>query len=148
MSVKLGIFKGEDKPNVLTAWDYYEKGLDFNRQLNLDEKVRTNENFYVGAQWEGVQANGLPTPVFNFMKRVVGFIVATITSDNLKVNASALENTPATDQLADPVRIVNEEFEALIEQNDIPAPFRGAASGMIAAGIMSMAFMGFSGIVK
>lgn len=121
MSVKLGIFKGEDKPDVLTAWEYYEKGLDFNRQLNLDEKVRTNENFYVGAQWEGVQANGLPTPVFNFMKRVVGFITATITSDNLKVNASALENTPATDKLADPVRIVNEEFEALIEQNDIPA---------------------------
>lgn len=35
-----------------------------------------------------------------------------------------------------------------LEQNDIPAPFRGAASGMIAAGIMSMAFMGFAGIVK
>ena len=35
-----------------------------------------------------------------------------------------------------------------LEQNDIPAPFRGAASGMIAAGIMSMAFMGFAGVVK
>ncbi len=68
-----------------------------------------------------MQANGLPTPVFNFLKRVVGFIVATITSDNLKVNASALENTPATEALADPVRVVNEEFEALIEHNDIPA---------------------------
>ena len=121
MSMKLGIFAGEDKPTVETAWDFYEKGLSFNRQINLDETVKANENFYIGKQWEGVQANGLPTPVFNFLKRVVGFIVATITSDNLKVNASALENTPATDALNDPVRIVNEEFEALIEHNDIPA---------------------------
>lgn len=68
-----------------------------------------------------MQANGLPTPVFNFLKRVVGFIVATITSDNIKVNVSALENTPSTDTLSDPVRIVSEEFEALIEHNDVPA---------------------------
>lgn len=119
--MKLGIFNGEDKPNVNIAWEYYENGLRFNDQINLDETVRANENFYVGKQWEGVQANGLPTPVFNFLKRVVGFITATITSDNLKVNASALENTPDTDSLTDPVRIVNEEFEALIEQNDIPS---------------------------
>jgi hypothetical protein len=119
--MKLGIFKGEDKPSVETAWGYYENGLRFNDQINLDETVRANENFYVGKQWEGVQANGLPTPVFNFLKRVVGFITATINSDNIKVNASVLENTPATDELTDPVRIVNEEFEALIEQNDIPS---------------------------
>ena len=68
-----------------------------------------------------MNANGLPTPQFNILKRVVGFIVATITSDNLKVNATALANTPNTDELVEPVRIVNEEFEALIEANDIPA---------------------------
>lgn len=121
MSVKLGIFNGEDKPDVKTAWEFYEKGKEFNDQVNLDETVKVNENFFIGKQWEGVQANGLPTPVFNFMKRVVGFIVATITSDNIKVNASALENTPATEALADPVRVVNEEFEALIEHNNVPA---------------------------
>lgn len=30
---------------------------------------------------------------------------------------------------------------------DIPVPFQGAAIGLIAAGIMSLAFMGFSGLV-
>lgn len=30
---------------------------------------------------------------------------------------------------------------------DVPAPFQGAAIGLIAAGIMSLAFMGFSGLV-
>lgn len=31
---------------------------------------------------------------------------------------------------------------------DIPAPFRGSAIAMITAGLMSVAFMGFSGLVK
>ncbi len=30
---------------------------------------------------------------------------------------------------------------------DVPAPFKGAAIGMITAGLMSLAFMGFSGLV-
>lgn len=30
---------------------------------------------------------------------------------------------------------------------DVPTPFRGAAIGMITAGLMSLAFMGFSGLV-
>lgn len=31
---------------------------------------------------------------------------------------------------------------------DVPAPFRGAAIGMVTAGLMSLAFMGFSGLVS
>jgi electron transport complex protein RnfA len=31
---------------------------------------------------------------------------------------------------------------------DVPMPFQGAAIGLITAGLMSMAFMGFSGLVK
>lgn len=31
---------------------------------------------------------------------------------------------------------------------DVPSPFRGAAIGMVTAGLMSLAFMGFTGLVK
>ncbi len=31
---------------------------------------------------------------------------------------------------------------------DVPTPFRGAAIGMVTAGLMSLAFMGFTGLVK
>ncbi|MBX9914226.1 MAG: electron transport complex subunit RsxA [Pseudomonadaceae bacterium] len=31
---------------------------------------------------------------------------------------------------------------------DVPLPFRGAAIGMITAGLMSLAFMGFAGLIK
>jgi electron transport complex protein RnfA len=42
-------------------------------------------------------------------------------------------------------------FAALRERiaiADVPLPFRGAAIGMITAGLMSLAFMGFAGLIK
>ncbi|MDN5342917.1 electron transport complex subunit RsxA [Oceanotoga sp. DSM 15011] len=42
-------------------------------------------------------------------------------------------------------------FSAIREKldlNDIPAPFKGTAVALITAGLLSMAFMGFSGLVK
>lgn len=124
MSEDLGLFNGKDKPTAETVWSFYQKGLVFNSAVNLDETVKSNENFFIGKQWEGVQANGLPTPQFNILKRVVGFIVASITTDNIKVNATALANTPATDELVEPVRVVNEEMDALTEHNNIPSLLR------------------------
>ena len=124
---KLGLFKGEDKPSVDIVWDFYEEGKTFNQRINLDETVKANENFYVGKQWEGVQANGLPTPVFNILKRVVGFIIATITTDNLKINVTALENSVNTESYQELVRIMNEEMEAIMEHDDIPAKVRAFA---------------------
>lgn len=120
----LGLFKGKNTPDLKTAWEFYRSGLEFNNSINLDDTVRVNENFYIGKQWEGVNSNGLPTPQFNILKRVVGFVVATITTDNIKVNATALTNIPAEDKLTDPVRVVNEDFEAIIERNNVPALIR------------------------
>ena len=42
-------------------------------------------------------------------------------------------------------------FAAMRERiavSDVPAPFKGASIGMITAGLMSLAFMGFSGLIK
>jgi len=117
----LGLFAGKDKPTVDWGWSHYEKAQQFNNSINLYETVKANENFYVGKQWEGVNANGLPTPVFNFLKRVGGFTIANLVSDSIKINASVLAAFPEDDKMIDPVRIVNEEFETLCEQNRLPA---------------------------
>ena len=124
---KLGLFNGEDMPDVQTAWDFYEDGRKFNDQINLDDTVRVNELFYIGKQWEGVMANGLPTPVFNILKRVVGFVIATITTDNLKVNVTAFANSLNTGSYQECVRIVSEEADALMKHNDVPALVRELA---------------------
>ena len=46
--MKLGLFDGEEKPDVLTVWNYYQNGLKFNQSVNLDETVKANENFFIG----------------------------------------------------------------------------------------------------
>lgn len=102
----------------------YAKMLAYNQQINLDETVRMNENFYIGRQWEGVQANGLPQPVFNFLKRVVSFSVASITTDNIKIQASPLAADPNTEALKTATEVVNRDFLQLFEHNEITALMR------------------------
>ncbi|MFR5782215.1 MAG: hypothetical protein ACLUEK_10455 [Oscillospiraceae bacterium] len=110
------------KPKELTAdavWREYEKMLAYNDSIQLDDTVRVNENFFIGKQWEGVESNGLPTPVFNFLKRVTLFTVASITSDKLKPSARPClrRGRPGPRRAAD---VINAEFEALFEHNKLP----------------------------
>ena len=75
----------QKKPTLEEVLKKYENGYSFNQQIGLYDTVKVNEDFFIGNQWEGVQSNGLPTPVFNFLKQVVLFQVATITSDNMAI---------------------------------------------------------------
>lgn len=100
------------------VWAQYEKGVQFKQGLNLYDTVKVNEDFYLGKQWEGVQSNGLPTPVFNFIKRIILFLVASSATDNLKINASPLASTAAADEGEVELlcSVVKEQFEAVYEQ--------------------------------
>lgn len=46
------------------------------------------------------------------------------------------------------VLIIFAAMRERIAVSDVPAPFQGAAISLITAGLMSMAFMGFTGLVK
>ncbi len=118
------VFEDESGPSPEAVWKLYERGRRFKESIDLYETVNTNENFFIGKQWEGVQSNGLPTPVFNILKRDVCFVVSSITTDNLKVQATPLAASPNTGALSDPARILNEEFESLFEHNHIPGLLR------------------------
>jgi hypothetical protein len=107
-----------------TIWKKYQKGLDFNNRIDLRSSVETNENFYIGKQWEGVKTNGLPTPVFNFLKQIVQHQVASITSDNIKMNASPLQAAANDTELEKLTQIVNDEFAALFERNKVTTLLR------------------------
>lgn len=112
-----------EKMTAEQVWNEYEKGVAFNTGINLYDTVRANENFYIGKQWEGVQSNGLPTPVFNFIKRIVLFVVASTATDNLKMNASPLSSSGVDGGAAGPdgvsrlCEVINAQFDALFEQN-------------------------------
>jgi len=117
----------EKKKEELTAEEIakkYQTGLSFNDQLNLNETVKNNENFFIGKQWEGVQANGLPQPVFNFLKRDTLFCVASNTSDNVKISATTLPAVKDRQKIQGAVDIVNAVFDELFEHNKIAAMAR------------------------
>ena len=104
----------------------YEAGLSFNQGIDLYDCVQTNENFFIGKQWEGVKSNGLPTPVFNFLKRVVLFSVANVSTDNLKLHAKRMPSSgqmPAymAEILAD---ILNDQFASIFEFNKMGSCIR------------------------
>lgn len=104
----------------------YDAGRSFNTGVDLYDCVQTNENFFIGKQWEGVQANGLPTPVFNFLKRVVLFSVANVSTDNLKLHAKPLpgggqRDTHTMEVLTD---ILNDQFAGIFEFNKMGSCIR------------------------
>ena len=101
-------------------WKQYCAGLDFNNKLRLVENVANNENFFVGKQWEGVNSNGLPTPVFNILKQIVLHQVATITSDNFTISATPLRASANDKWLEMASQVVNSELRALFKVNKLP----------------------------
>lgn len=66
-------------------WELYEKGKEYNYSIGLYEKVNTNERFYRGDQWDGLNASGLPTPVFNIFKRIIGYFTSSIMQSPVKM---------------------------------------------------------------
>lgn len=108
------------------VYQEYTRAVAFNSGINLYDTVRNNENFFIGKQWEGVQSNGLPTPVFNFLKRVVLFSVASVSTDNLKLHASPIPSSSGRRKLELELitEILNSQFQAIFEQNKMPSLVR------------------------
>ena len=107
-----------DKITPQSAAAELQAGVAFKQGIELYDCVETNENFFIGKQWEGVEAGGLPTPVFNFLKRVVLFAVANVSTDNWTLHAQPLsaesEHGPGLELLTE---ALNQQFAALFEAN-------------------------------
>ena len=71
--------------NLTTAWKQYEEGRAYKRIIGLYHRVDENERFYRGEQWKGVEAGGLPTPVFNLIKRIGSYLISAVLSHQLTV---------------------------------------------------------------
>ncbi|MBQ7897994.1 MAG: hypothetical protein IJ323_06185 [Clostridia bacterium] len=83
--------KTKTKEVLSEDWKLLEKGRDYNRSIGFYDSVNKNERFWRGDQWNGVVSGGLPTPVFNIFKRVIGYFVSNIMSAKvaLKIDAES-----------------------------------------------------------
>lgn len=85
-------------------WELYIAGKNYNNRLepNYYDTVDANLAFFNGDQWRNVNAENMPKPVFNIIKRVNTFFVASLTSSKTKIHFEPLtyaddtEETPET----------------------------------------------------
>lgn len=113
-------------PGFEKVFSLYDKGVQFNQQIDLYHNVENNENFFIGKQWEGIEANGNPTPAFNIIRRVTTFQVSKICADNFNIQTTPLSSTSrhsdlSLEQVCD---VVNKQFNGLIERNKLASLIR------------------------
>ena len=75
------------------AWLQYEAGLRYKQRVGLYETVRRNERFYRGNQWYGAEGAELPKPVFNIIRRIVDYLVCSISPGSVSLSFTD-ENLP------------------------------------------------------
>ena len=83
-------------------WQKYENGIRYNSSFrpnkNYYESIKVWNAFYNGDQWIGLEGDQkLPHPTFNIIKRIIEFLVASLTSSNIAVNIEPLENMALED---------------------------------------------------
>lgn len=108
-----------ESPNTLTPggiYEEYQTGVSYNYSIDLYDKVRRNENFFIGNQWEGVDAPDLDKPVFNVLKRVCNLFIAQIVSDDITASASTFTNKPGSEEA---MAVVGREIERAIEYSRV-----------------------------
>ena len=110
----------------LKEWDYYLNGKKYNEKLDPPyyETVKLNLDFFGGNQWKNLKSNGMPTPVFNILKRGVQFFVSNIMSSKVKIKFSELEyRTDGIEQIS-VSDIATNEVENLFDKFEMDNRFR------------------------
>lgn len=104
-------------------WDEYQNGINYKTSVDLYQTVKRNEDFYLGKQWEGVNAPDLDKPVFNVLGRVLSYFLSTIVSDDVAAQVSTFDGNPnADEQIA--LDIVSQQFDEIMEQDETKAKNR------------------------
>ena len=69
----------------------YQKDVGYKTRLDLYNKVKQQENFFLSKQWEGVNAPDLPKPNLNFIKRVVNYLISVLVVDDIGIAYSGYD---------------------------------------------------------
>jgi len=114
------------KEKVITEdFKLYENGKSYNLKLDPPyyDTIDMNERFYAGDQWRGVDAKGLPTPVFNIFKRITNYYVSSVMAQRPSVQYSSddVDGDPVVAAHAD---IMNAVQKRIFENNKMDSLLR------------------------
>lgn len=110
-------------------WDLYEAGKNYNNRLepNYYDTVNANLDFYAGNQWRNLPDSDMPKPVFNIIKRVITFVVASLTTSKVQLHYEPLmlaDNTPAEE--IDAADVANAQTAMLFDKMKMEFKVRDA----------------------
>lgn len=94
-------------------WSKYSTLQEYMTQHNYYDIVKRNEDFYNGKQWGEVESKSMPQPVFNVLKRVIKYFVATISTNDIAIS---MEPFSTSDEDRDKFNPIKAEVERVIEQ--------------------------------
>lgn len=77
------------KNDVTSAWREYQNGIEFKRRIDYYNTVDENYRYFQGDQWGDTKSEGLPTPVFNVIRPVLRYKIATIMQNDTKIMFNA-----------------------------------------------------------
>ena len=105
----------------LQIWKEYQDGVQYLTNNNIYEITKINENFYDGRQWEGVENTSLPKPVINILQRVVKYLVATVSSNDVAISMTPFSVLPDD---GDKMKFISKAVEDSIEAAKIKEAWR------------------------
>ena len=114
---------------ITELWNLVTRGQDYNERVGYYNTVDTNYAYIAGDQWRGVESNGLPTPVFNIIKRVRDYKVSAIMSQKPSgvysiENISSNTEDPQEQELLQLVDIMNKFIEIKWEKEKMDSKLR------------------------
>lgn len=105
--------------NKTKDWRLYEAGKKYNNSLkpNYYDTVDANLAFFEGDQWRNLEAENMPKPVFNIIKRVGTFFVSSLTTSKTKLHFEPLLNADnGEDEELSPSDFANAAVSNLFEK--------------------------------
>lgn len=98
----------------LKIWEEYNNMVAYKNAIDLYDNVKYNQNFYLGMQWEGVNAPDIEKPVLNIVKQGVDYFVSMLVSDDIGFSVDLPKELQEETRKALEF-IVTEELDKVIE---------------------------------
>lgn len=101
----------------------FAAGQQYKEAIGLYENYARNEDFYIGNQWRGVDADDMDKPVINFLRRVVSMRIAKVSSQDWGTRFLAFNDTEENDAIS---RMLSDQVDQVIERVGLKALSRTA----------------------
>ena len=108
-----------------SAWQEYEAGKEYKRRIGLYSRVRENERFYRGDQWQSTDSD-LPRPVFNLIRRITDYLVCAVVPGDIAIcytddKLPFLAQASVRDRVQNGIEILNQNASYRWKRNGMQA---------------------------